>query len=232
MWSPLAPPSRLTLINGEKYALRRFHHELVHDALRQSDGVVLWCDGDHGFNPYDFAEWNLEHGYEADWGAGRVLVKRCMTPFQWDTVLTKHVDQKLLSVDACMVLAAPFGALFSTDELQDWEQEDYVRYSLHHLRDLARRRRVPIVLSVDMAKWWRTHPVLAQLAFEIVDARWSVEFVHDRWRAIQDTTKRVVDPYLHRRVTLLDFAEEEALAAVRVPKQGSRIEAKPLLKTA
>lgn len=183
MWSPLLEAGRLVLINGLRPPLRAFHQELAHHVLHGSDKHVLWCDGEHGFNPYDFAELNLQRGFPAEWGAERILIKRCMTPFQWDTVLTRHLDQKLLEVEAGLVLAAPYDALFSTDELKDWEQEDYVRFSLHHLKGLARRHRVPVVLSVDMAKWWRTHPTLAQLAHEAAEARWTIEPRGHGWSA-------------------------------------------------
>jgi hypothetical protein len=185
--------------------MRAFHQELAHYVVHHHEGSVLWCDGEHGMNPYDFAELNLERGFDADFGADRVLVKRCMTPFQWDTVLTKHLDEKLVGTEASMVLVAPYDALFSTDELKDWEQEDYVAFSLKHLRGLAQRHKVPIVLSVDMARWWRTRPVLAQLAFEAVDARWSVARLGNGWRAIRDGNETVIETLSQRQVTLRDF---------------------------
>lgn len=206
MWTPLLEPGRLILANGPRAMMRAFHQELAHFVVHHRPGAVLWCDGEHGMNPYDFAELNLERGFDADWGADRVLVKRCMTPFQWDTVLTKHLDQKLLSAEASLVLAAPYDALFSTDELKDWEQEDYVAFSLQHLRGLAQRHRVPVVLSVDMARWWRTHPVLARLAFEGVDARWTIRVLADGWQAVQDRTGATCHSPPRRQLTLQDYA--------------------------
>lgn len=185
--------------------MRGFHQEIAHFVVHHRTGTALWCDGEHGMNPYDFAELNLERGYDADHGADRVLVKRCMTPFQWDTVLTKHLDQKLMGTDTSLVLVAPYDQLFSTDELKDWEQEDYVAFSLKHLRALAQRHKVPIVLSVDMVRWWKTHPILARMAFEQVDARWSIARLGNGWRAIKDDNEAMVETLSQRQVTLRDF---------------------------
>ena len=214
MWAPLLEPG-LALLSGRRPDLRAFHQEIAHFAIHHRDGHVLWCDGDHGFDPYDFAELNLVSGFAADDGAERLLVKRCMTPFQWDSVLTQHLGQKLATVPASMVLAAPYDALFSTDELSDWEQEDYVRYSLKHLAGLAKRHAVPILLSIDMGRWWRTHPVLAQIAQEAVPRRWQVALPGGRFRV--EGEGLVLDPYLARVVTLFDFAEIERAVEVPVP---------------
>lgn len=208
MWSPLLAPG-LGLLSGTRRDLRGFAQELCHFAVHHRDGAVLWCDGAHGFDPYHMAELNLERGFQADDGAQRVLIKRCMTPFQWDTVLNHHLDDKLLEVDADAVVVAPFDRLYSTDELQDWEQEDFCRHALRHLRDLSRRHRVPILLFVDMERWWRTHPILAQATYEAAHSRWRIDAPDGRWRAVAETGE-VVDPWLRRQVTLLDFVEEEA----------------------
>lgn len=195
--------------------MRGFHQELAHHALHTRPGTLLWCDGDHGFNPYDFAELNLTRGFDADWGDERLLVKRCMTPFQWATVLTRHVGQILRSIEASLVLAAPYDALFSTEELKDWEQEDYVRDSLNHLKGLAGQHGIPILISVDMTRWWRTHPFLARLAQEAADARWILQPSGDGWRAVQDHHQLVIDPLARRQTTLWDYAERSP--APRLP---------------
>ncbi len=206
MWSPLLEPG-LGLLSGNRGDLRGFGQELCHHAIHERPGPVLWCDGDHGFDPYHMAELNLERGHQADHGAERVLIKRCMTPFQWDTVLTKHLDEKLLQMDAEVVIVSPFDRLFSTDELQDWEQEDYTRYALKHLKNLTRRHHIPILLFVDLQRWWRTHPILAQATYEAVHTRWSIDAPNGRWRAIcEDGT--TIDPWLRRQVTLLDFMDD------------------------
>jgi len=219
LWSALRPKGRLVLLNGSRDELRAFHHELAHDTVHHEKGSVLWCDGEHGFNPYVYAELNLERGFEADWGADRVLIKRCMTPFQWDTVLTKHLEQKLLEGGASLVLAAPYDQLFSTDELQDWEQEDYVAFTLKHLDEAARRHNIPILLSVDMARWWRTHPTLARKTLEATSTRWTVRHVAQGWRAVADGSGATIEYRIARRITLLDFlpeTERESEAAIMV----------------
>ncbi|MHB8633956.1 MAG: hypothetical protein ACYDBQ_08340, partial [Thermoplasmatota archaeon] len=161
MWSQLLAPG-LTLLDGRAGSLRRFLQELAHHALQSSAGNVLWCDGDHGFNPYDFAEVNLTRGLAAEEGGTRLLVKRCMTPFQWYGTLAHHLPQKIEHAEAALAIVNPFDRLWSTDELADWEQEDYVRFVVPHLKEVAKQRQVPILLGVDMARWWRTHPALAQ----------------------------------------------------------------------
>jgi len=45
--------------------MQGFHQELAYFAVHNREGCVLWCDGNHGFNPYEFAELNLERGFEA-----------------------------------------------------------------------------------------------------------------------------------------------------------------------
>jgi hypothetical protein len=194
---------------GTSRAIRGFSQELSHFCLHRDGRAVLWCDGDHGFDPYDFAELNLVRGHAADSGADRMLVKRCMTPFQWDTVLTKHLPAKLAQAEASLALAVPFDRLFSTDEIADWEAEDYVRYAVRHLRNVSRRHRIPIVLGVDMARWWRTHPALAQITYDGADHRWTVLEAAGRWR-IEVEGGRTLDPMLERSVTLADFVQGEA----------------------
>lgn len=212
MWSPFLAPE-LHLVSASRRELRGFGQELVHFAVHHEPSrSVLWCDGDHGFDPYDFAEGNLERGFAADDGADRVLVKRCMTAFNWELALDKHVPEKLETTDVSLVVLAPYDALYTHQELADWEQEDYVRASLAHLRRVVRRHRVPVLAMVDMDRLWRTHPVLAQMMVEGAQARWAVDRPDGRWRAVEQVTGEIVDPWLRRQVTLLDFLESEAPA--------------------
>lgn len=216
MWEPLLEPG-VALLAGGSRSLRSFAHALAQETLQIRDGAVLWCDGAHGFNPYEFAELNLTQGLEADAGASRMLIKRCMTAFQWDTVLTKHLDEKLLQTPTDLVLVAPYDRLFVHEELQDWEQEDYVRFSLRHLKYLARKHRIPIVLTVNMDRWWRTHPVLAQETFEQVQERWTLSGEEDNWRLERLRDGFVVQPRPWGRVTLLDFLEDSVPTPLRPP---------------
>jgi hypothetical protein len=222
VWGPLLATGRLTLLNGPRRVARSLLQELTHHALAAHEGAVLWCDGDHGFDPYDFAEVNLEQGREADHGADRVLIKRCMTPFQWDTVLTQHLDRKLLETPTALVIATPYDRLFSTDELADWEQEDYVRYSLKHLVRLARRHTLPIVMSIDMAHWWRTHPTLARLAYEAAHQRWSINRSRAALRATNEATGETIRKAYQRMVTLYDFEDAQAPPLVLHPVRPAR----------
>jgi hypothetical protein len=217
MWESVLEPG-LALLHGHRAHLRGFAQELAHHALHTSPRHVLWCDGDHGFDPYQFAELNLTRGHEADDGAQRLLVKRCMTPFQWDSVLTQHLPEKLQEVEASVVLVAPFDRLWSTDELADWEAEDYTQHALRTLKGLARRHRIPVVLAVDMARWWRTHPQLAQATFDAATARWTVSHPGGRWRAVRNDGLEL-DPFLRRNVTLLDFVEERPLEVLQLPRE-------------
>lgn len=206
MWPALFQPG-LALLDGRTDALVVTGQLLAHHAIHHTEGTVLWCDGSHNFNPYDLAELNLIQGHEADDGAERVLVKRCMTPFQWDTVLTKHLGEKLDEVDASLALAIPFDRLFSTDELKDWEQVDYVTYALEHLEGLAHEHQVPLVLCADLDRWQRTHAPLARLTDAAVERRWRTRRGADGWPRIVEVEGPLVGR-VRAQTTLLDFLDE------------------------
>jgi len=216
------PPGQMTLVHARQ-GLAQFLQELVHEAVHgpagQAGRPVLWCDGAHSFHPDAFAELNLTRGFAADDGANRVLVKRCMTPFQWDSTLRQHLGDKLAQADAGLVAVNPFDALWRHEEIQDWEQEDYTRFSVRHLHALARRHRVPILLGVDLDRLWRTHPALAKATAEGVDELWTVTAPDGRWKAVRGDGFEL-DPYLRRQVTLLDYAEEEPVLLERRPRKG------------
>lgn len=220
MWEPLFEPGRLALLAAPQPVATGFLQELTHAAVhRDGRRLVLWCDGSHTFNPAVFAELNLTRGHAADDGADRVLVKRCMTPFQWDSTLSQHLGDKLAQADVGLVAVNPFDALWRHEEIQDWEQEDYTRFSVRHLHALARRHRVPILLGVDLDRLWRTHPALARATAEGVDERWAVAAPDGRWKAVRGDGFEL-DPYLRRQVTLLDYAEEEPVVLERRPRKG------------
>ncbi|MFA5944998.1 MAG: hypothetical protein WC876_11105 [Candidatus Thermoplasmatota archaeon] len=214
MWQPLLEPGRLALLHAPQRRLTGFLQELTHFAVHRHPGAVLWCDGSHTFNPEEFGELNLTRGFAADDGADRVLIKRCMTPFQWDSTLSQHLGEKLQHTEASLVVVHPFDTLWTHEEIADWEQEDYTRFSLRHLHGVARRHGVPILLGVDMDRWWRTHPVLARATVEAVDARWTLTAPDGRWVAVRDDGL-ALDPYLRRQVTLLDYIDGEVDLAVR-----------------
>ncbi len=210
MWAPFLEGGKLALVSGPRSHTRGFHQELAHQALHRTEGSVLWCDGDHGFNPYDFAELNLERGFDAEWGADRILVKRCMTPFQWDTVLTRHLEERLMATRVSLVVVGPYEDLFSTDELQDWEREDYIEFSLAHLKSVSRRYHVPVVIAVCMANWCKMYPLLAWKAYEAADSRWAVEPMPSGWRAVEVGRELMASSIPVRQVTLHDFDWSEA----------------------
>lgn len=219
MWQPLLEPGRLALVNAPQRVLTSFLQELTHFAVHHHPGAVLWCDGSHTFNPAEFAELNMTRGHSADDGAKRVLVKRCMTPFQWDSTLTQHLGQRLELSGASLVVVNPFDALWTHEEIQDWEQEDYTRFSVRHLHDLAHTHQVPILLGIDMDRWWATHPVLAKATSDVVDARWTVTTPDGRWRAVRESDGLELDPYLRRQITLLDYLAPEERVVVKVPRR-------------
>ena len=218
MWETLLEPGRLALVGAPQRLLQGFLQELTHFAVHRQPGAVLWCDGAHSFHPEAFAELNLTRGRAADEGADRVLVKRCMTPFQWDSTLTQHLGQKLEEADVGLVVVNPFDTLWTHEEIADWEQEDYTRFSVRHLHGVARRHKVPILLGVDIDRWWATHPVLAKTTVEAVDSRWTVTAPDGRWKAVRDDGLEL-DPSLRRQVTLLDYVEEPLLVQAQRPRK-------------
>ncbi len=213
MWTPLLLPGRVALLDAAQPLATGVLQELTHFAVQRHPGTVLWCDGSHTFNPAEFAELNLTRGFCADEGASRVLVKRCMTPFQWDSTLTQHLGDKMEQADTALVAVNPFDALWRHEEIQDWEQEDYTRFSVQHLGKLAWRHKVPILLGVDVDRLWRTHPALARATVEGVDDHWTVTAPGGRWRAAREDGL-VLDPYLRRQVTLLDYGPKELVVSL------------------
>lgn len=216
MWRPLLAP-RLSLLDGRSSELARFFQEAAHHALHGGAGQVLWCDGDHGFNPHEYAELNLTRGHAAEEHAERLLVKRCLTPFQWYTTLSRLLPDKIACAPTALAIVHPFDRPISTEELADWEQEDYVRFIVPHLRTIAKSSGVPILLGVDMARWWRSHPTLARLTREGVEARWSIAHAGGRWQALRDDGLKV-DSLRLQRTTLLDYLEGEHPLAGPVPR--------------
>ncbi len=221
MWSPILTPD-VHLLSGPRPLLRQFAQEVTHRTLHTDGRTVLWCDGDHGFNPYHFAELNLRNGYAAGEGANRILVKRCMTAFQWDTVLDQQLADKLAETPTSLVVAAPYDALFRHPELQDWEQEDHLTYSVAHLNHLATQYAVPILAFVDMDHLWRSHPTLAAIIYQAFQDRWLIERPGGRWRLVHERTRDVLDPSLRRKVTLLDFLPEDPVVVPPTPTRRSK----------
>lgn len=181
MWEPLLEP-RLTRVQAHARHLWACVQEVIHHTVHTRPGTVLVCDGSHGFNPYDFAEVNLVRGHAADFGAQRVLVKRAMTAFQWDSILDKHVAARLAMGGVSLVVAAPYDALFAHEELQDWEQEDHLRFSVADLAAKAQRFQVPILAFVDTVLQAHRYPVLWGIQEAAVGRKWHAWLQGGSWR--------------------------------------------------
>lgn len=139
-----------TLVDAPDAVQGHLVQALVHDALRRHPGKALVYDAAHAFAPDAFAATNRRNGRPEAEHAGRCLVQRCITPFQWDTLLWKHLDRFLAdnAGNVALVVAFPYGRLFATDELAEWERVDHLDFSLEHL---ARRgREVPIVAVTSL----------------------------------------------------------------------------------
>ena len=155
--------NRVTVLTGQSRVLNGFHHDLVIEALQSSPRPVMFLDGAHCMNVYDFAERNFQRGNAGDFGANRALVCRAMTPFQWAKMLTTELHDNLSLHEPALVVAAHFELQFNKDDLVDWEELDYVASCLRHMRRLAHLHNVPIVVTLDLARWSRTHPSVAAL---------------------------------------------------------------------
>lgn len=138
---------------------------LIHRALRVHPGKVLVYDASHAFSPDHFAATNRRAGRPEAEHADRCFVQRCMTPFQWDTMLSKHLDRFLAANpgNLALVVAFPYGRLFATDELAPWERIDHLEYSLAHLASRASTNAVPIVAVTDFPALQEQPDLLARL---------------------------------------------------------------------
>lgn len=139
-----------TLVDAPDALQKDFVQDLVHDALRRHPGKVLVYDASHAFHPDSYAATNRRKGRPDAEHAERCLIQRCITPFQWDTLLSKHLDRFLAANagDVALVVAFPYGRLFATDELSDWERVDHLDFSLEHLA--KRGASVPIVAVTSL----------------------------------------------------------------------------------
>lgn len=137
----------------------------VHRALRLHPGKVLVYDSSHAFHPDSFAATNRRAGRPEAEHADRCLIQRCMTPFQWDAMLSKHLDRFLAANpgDIALIVAFPYGRLFATDELAPWERIDHLEFSLAHLASRAGAAAVPIVAVTDLLALQEQPDLLARL---------------------------------------------------------------------
>lgn len=154
---------RVTILQGGSRVLNSFHHDLVIEALQASPKSLLFLDGAHCLNVYDFAERNFQRGNPGDFGASRGLLCRAMTPFQWAKMLTTELHDNLTMHEPSLVVAAHWDLQFNKDDLVDWEQEDYIGSCIRYMRRLAHLHKIPIIITLDLAKWTRTHPAAADV---------------------------------------------------------------------
>lgn len=117
---------RVTVLQGQPRVLDAVHYDLVIEALERSAKPVVFLDGAHSFNAFDFGERNFQRGNAGDFGADRVLTCRAMTPFQWAKMLTTELHDHLSQHEPGLVVAAHYDVQFNKDDLVDWEQLDYV----------------------------------------------------------------------------------------------------------
>jgi len=164
-------PSGVHLCDGEHGDLRALVHELLHEAVHDSDKAALLLDGGHVFDPYDAADLNMTRGYPAAFGAERTLIRRTLTPYQWHHALTEDLDAKLVATPARILIAAPFEALFVTEELEEWERRDYCQHAMACLRATSRRFSVPVAIMADVAGLWHRHPQIGTIIVKQSD-RW------------------------------------------------------------
>jgi hypothetical protein len=212
MWAPLLEPG-VTRVHASARQLWSAVQEVVHHAVRKRGGTVLVCDGSHGFNPYDYAELNLVRGAPAEFAAHRVLVKRAMTAFQWDTILDKQLAARLAQGGVDLVVAAPYDSLFAHEELVDWEQEDHLRYSVGDLAVKAERHGVPILAFVDTHRQARSHPALWAIQEEGIRRKWRCWRQGGAWQLVDEA-----DPEIRVVPGTLESFERPLLhAPLRVP---------------
>lgn len=203
MWDRLLAPG-LHRVNAPRERLWDLAQEALHQAVRARPGLALVCDGEHGFNPYDYAELNLRRGAPADAGARRVLTKRALTAFQWGS-LHRHVERKLLEAEAAVVVAAPYDRLFLHEELQEWEAEDYLRANTRALAGLAERHAVPVLALLDLPRLWAANPTLAQGLEAEALRKWNARPEGDAWLLTDEAEGAQARPWRSRPGTLDAF---------------------------
>lgn len=164
MFLPHLAPGRLTAVAAPHPALRSLHHALLHEALQAEPAPVYFLDGASTLSCVGMAEHLLRHGASIELANDRLHTHRALTPFNWVEMLTDTLDAGLQADRPSLTIAGFFNAQFEKDsDLADWEQERYVQETLQLMQHIAARHRARIVLTLDLARWTRTHPILAQI---------------------------------------------------------------------
>ncbi len=212
-------PAAPVLLTGDRRSLRAFHHALLADATHATPDAVLVLDGAHCIDPHQVGFQHLMHGCSADHGAERTLIRRAMTPFQWDACLTEGLEQQLHAIQAGLVVAAPFDAQLLREETTDWEQEQYLDAHIAAAHRLARAHGVPMLWSLDLARFSRRAPLLATRITQAVPERRHVVVEGRGWRVTdQDGTVLVRPRTAQRRIT--DYLVPEPRRVVPVSVSG------------
>ncbi len=195
-------PSAPVLLSGNARGLRAFHHALLADAVHATDKAVLVLDGAHCINPHEIGFAHLQHGHAADYAADRVLIRRAMTPFQWDACMSEDLDAQFHALDVGLVLAAPIDAQILRDEITDWEQEAYLAAHLAWAKRLAARHAVPILWSIDMQRFSRRAPLLAVQLRDGIPTTRHIEVEGRGWRVTNQDGEVLMRPRMaQRRIT-------------------------------
>jgi hypothetical protein len=125
-----------------------------------------------------------------------------MTPFQWAKMLMDQLHDTLQAYAPSLVVAGYFDLQFNKDDLVDWEQEDYVAASLRYMRRMAHLHKVPILLTLDLARWTRTHPAASQILLSAGLPMRSVAWDPRGFSLLDDRGQALVQPT--GRLTTLD----------------------------
>lgn len=181
MWAGLLD-RRFTLLEAPSAWTGDVALELAHAALRRGEGHVLVYDGSHCIHPDTFARINRREGLEPTAGARRTFVQRAITPFQWDTLLSKHLDRMLAGHAHEAVVLAPYDRLFATDELAEWERIDHLEFSLERLAQRAGQ--APILAIGDLDRLAAEQPALATRMRAGVHRRVRVLRERSVWRLV------------------------------------------------
>jgi hypothetical protein len=183
---------RFTLLEAPSAWTGELALELAHAALRQGPGRVLLYDASHCVHPDTFARLNRRAGLEPTAGARRTFVQRAITPFQWDTLLSKHLDRMLQGHGHEAVVLAPYDRLFATDELAEWERIDHLEFSLERLAQRAAQ--TPILALGDLDRLAAEQPALATRMREGVHRRVRVLRERGVWRLVHLAGARLAPP--------------------------------------
>lgn len=222
MFLPHLAAGRLSVVAAPTPALRPLHHALVHEALVADPGPVFFLDGASTFSVVQFTEYLLRLGAGFELAQDRVHTHRALTPFNWVDMLTDRLEDGLRLHGPSLVVAGFFNTQFEKeDDLRDWEQERYVEETLQLVRRLAERHRARIVLTLDLARWTRTHPILADILRRQVSVLLHAAVDPRGWSLYAARGEALFEPAPSRET--LDAWLPEPIVAVARPRRRTRV---------